>query len=456
MENCILGATGKNVALYVLLLSAVVASGAVYLGGCSSGGSSGSPQVNTSIQLSGSIGTGYTVTQKPGFFAKLFSFAEEAYAVGEPMVDKIVAVCFSDQNLTISEATIGNGKFSVDVDKGYPQLLVFLSGTTTVGIYRVDNGTDLDVFPLNSNSTNIDLGTVSLNGNRMEGTIPQTDLLNAISIDPTLAGAFGVMDNGLMRLSSLDVDGNGTLDVAENKYFEFKVSYEFKTTQSLAAIQGAFADHTLFSPDGYFYIYHDNGSLNSSLDWSTATLTTPAAIDGSTSWLQTMAFVAPDGGAGLNFTNAGNTNNFFLNPSTPPSGTYVITVNKLSGGTQALTFNNWQSRSVNVDTNMYDIYIPAIKLTMAGSRISKIDWQWWKRRSSDGTWVQPSDQELSLVIDGTWFEFGNPDPAGQRVSGELGLTTTGSVVPATQTYDAFFVRVAYWDKAGYGYGFDWR
>lgn len=407
------------------------------------------------IQLSGTVGTGYVLAERGGLIRDIFTFSKKAYAAALA-VDRIAAVSLVGHDLVVSNATLGDGTFSVSVDRDYPQLLVFLSGTTTVGIYRVDVGTDLDVFPLNAGSTNIDLGHVSLNGDRLEGTITRAELFQNININPDMATTYGAMDNEFMRLSSLDVDGNGVLDPEEGKYFDFRVSYEFKASQTLAEIQGAFVDPANVYPVGYFYLYHDHGSYNNSLIWSSATLSMPQAVDGASVWPQTAAFIASDGdgGATLNFGNTGHNPSIFFDPPAPPNGTCVITVNKQSGGTQTLTFSNFQSRII--DANMYEIYVPAINLTMSGGEISRIDWQWWKRRHSDGTWVQPDDQELSRMIYSGGFVLGNPDPSGNLVIGTIGITSRGSVVPTAQGFTPYFVRVYYNDKAGYEYGFDWR
>lgn len=456
----------------------------VFAAGCSKGGG-GSTQssddtgnnnttAGAKVTLSGTIGSGFTLAgaMRENSPVRPSPFSSEASAAALPIIDKILAVSLQTHGLLISEATFTNNAFSLDVDKGAPQLLVFLNGTTNIGIYQADAGTGLDAFPLKTATTgSIDLGAVSFDSalKRMTGTLNGTGLLSALGIDQGLAKAFGLMDNGLMRLSSLDVDGNGVLDATESRYMDFGIAYSFNSSETPTALMGAFASPQAVAPQGYTFMYHDNGPYSSGtnsalLNWSLATLTTPTAIDGLTLWPVCQDVncwnVDAQGSAGLNFVDYLNAQGLpsplFTTPSTPPTGTYVINVPYSSGtGTQTFTFNNVQSRAI--EANMYDVYVPSLKLTMDNSNhVSLIEWQWWKRQSSDGVWVQPTDAELAMVLDGNGYHLCSFNMGTECVNGTIGFTTTGSVVPPAQSFALFDVMVMYWEKSGYHYGFDWR
>lgn len=419
---------------------------------CSGGDSGSGPDLSNKIQLSGTMGTGYTAAAKSSFFAKFFSLAEEAYAVGEPVVDKILAI--SNDN-TIVMGTISGTSFSLLLEKGKPYLVVFLEGTTIVGIYKADGATDLDVFPLSSESSNLDLGTVSLSGGVLTGTVTSADILTALAIDPGIAAAYGIMDEGFLRFSSIDVDGNGVIDNAEHKQYELRLSYEFSSGQTFTDIKGSYSNRANAAFKGYMYFFNANPD-DTSLDWYTARLnsTTPISDAGgaSTSKLA-CAFPAPDAeGRHLDFYCGGSA----ISPSTPPGEDYTVTAAILSGGTKTFTFRNVLSQTIDT-TTLLNIYVPEIQLTVDGSnKVTRIDWKWWKNTNSG--WVQPSAGELSAVLNGdAGFELLASDwNETDRVRGTITLTPNGSVVPGPQTtWDPAHLRVTYYDKAGYDYGFEW-
>jgi len=460
----------KDTKVVTMIMVAVIITMLCFaIHGCSSKSSSGGSTTDSTtdtsggaepgkVVLSGTVGSGYTIAKaKPvGFFAKLFTFAKDAYAATSPTVDRILAVSFNQSNMIISEATFTNNAFSLSVDKNYPQLLVFLNGTTTIGTYKVDSTTDLDTFPLqDSLSTNIDLGTVSYDqaARKMSGTLTTTNLLAKLGVDQVLAKAFGLMDNGLMLLSSLDVDGNNVIDLKENKYFSFSLAYSLNSSEHPADMVGTYSDPGAVTYSGYSFMFRDNNGTYSSgtnsglLNWSLATFTTPTALDGSVTWGPN-SWSADATSAQLNFGP------LFTTPATPPSGTYVINVPYSSGsGTQHFTFNNVASRPI--DANLYDVYIPSLKLTKDGNNhVSLIEWQWWKRQSSDGSWIMPADAELGMVLGGNGFALCSFN--FECVNGAIGFTSTGSVVPPAQTFALFDVGILYWEKSGFHYGFDWR
>ena len=223
---------------------------------------------------------------------------------------------------------------------------------------------------------------------------------------------------------------------------QLDVDYEFNGGQSFTAIQGTFSNKDAISYKGYMY-YFSTCPVFSDYPWSTATLHSPAAINGGND--VTQCWFQEDGWSKtLNFYCGGSA----TSPAKPPEGTYQVNV-----GSTSYNFTGVTSRTI--DTTLNDIYMPVIKLTMDGSgKISHVEWQWWKKTA--GSWSQPSNSELMSAIEDAGFETSAAGWVGDRVHGDIATTSTGSVTPAAQSFTPGVFRVFYTDSAGYHYGFEWQ
>lgn len=440
------------------LVGALVLVLSISLAACggSSSTSSGTPSSNT-VTMSGSLDSS-TMTlasrEKPftRFLALLNPFGK-AHAVGET-VDNIVAV---SPDRTYITATKSGNNFSLSLTKGKPYMITFLRGTTIVGLYKVDETTGMDSLPLSTDSGDISVGTVSLNAGVAQGSLSSSSLLQTLGMTQSVATAYGVMDEGMTRLSSVDVDGNGTIDYLENKSYKLYVSYGFRYTSCAAPgsstgtaftnSQGNWSDKNLLLSCGYEYNFVANPDV-SSLNWNSATLNLPAAVGGVTSKLQGSSIVNSLG-RNIEFWPSGS-EGYATNPSTPPSGTYTITVNSATGGSPTtFTYNN--VRSQTIDANLNNIYVPITKLTLDGNgKVTLLEWQWWKKLNN--TWTQPSNDELATVLDFAQFEI-SAAGTNDNVEGSIGLTSTGSVIPDSQSFTPAKLGITYVDKAGYAYQF---
>ncbi len=224
-----------------------------------------------------------------------------------------------------------------------------------------------------------------------------------------------------------------------------RIGYEFNTGQSFANIQGAYSEETSASYKGYMY-YFDSSPDNPSIPWSMATLRSPAPINGSLvvtqCWNQKEGFNRV-----LNFYCGGEASS----PAKPPEGTYQVVA---TGST--FTFDGVTSKAIEADLS--NIYVPAVMLTMSGGKVTRIDWKWWKKAGPG--WVNPTDSELAGSLKEAGFEIGQVnwagDPSTSRVDGSLALTSTGSVVPPSQSFTPGVVRIHFSDKSGYNSGYEWR
>lgn len=167
---------------------------------------------------------------------------------------------------------------------------------------------------------------------------------------------------------------------------------------------------------------------------------------------------ASGSGTSVNFYCGGGsaTGNIATAPATPPAGTYVVRPDT----SHAYTFVGVSSQSIDA-TNLYNICVPSVELTVAAGQVTGLAYKWYKHDPATGSWVQPSDAELSAIMGSTTYEFGAAnwagDPTADRVSGSLPVAASGSVsVPAQSRFTAAVLRVTYNDAFGYGYGFEWR
>ena len=220
------------------------------------------------------------------------------------------------------------------------------------------------------------------------------------------------------------------------------IDYEIAGGQGFSTIQGTFSDKTFASYTGYMY-YFTTRPVFFDRPWDTATLHSPAAINGGNDMLQ--CYIQEDGlRVTLNFYCGGSA----TTPAKPPTGTYQVNV-----GSKTYTFNDVDSRIVGTDLD--NVFVPEVKLTVDGSgKVAQIDWRWWKKVS--GSWVTPSNSDLASELDSAGFEIGQTNWAGDRANGDIALTTTGQVIPPAQGFTPGAFRIYSSDKAGYHYGFEWR
>lgn len=447
----------------VMLIAGVLFIGCVAFNfvGCGGGGGGSSRSGSSSagnVILSGAL-DGQTVVGLPSYensflkhFCLLFS-PKNLYANGGADVNRIVAISSRGNSYTLTEATLNGNNFSLSVSKDKPYLLVFLNNTTIIGIYKVDSATDLDAFPLNSASSNIDMGTVSLSGTDViSGTISQAAIFNSIGITESLASAIGIMDDAMLRLAgSLDVDQNGSLDILENKWYPFIIHFEFDPG-SFTDMVNTFSAKVPITYTGYGFYMHMNPA-DLTLNWTAGgTLTSPATINNANNKPSLGgSLVGNQGSQDFYWDNLGT------NPVAPPQGTYVVTM-PISGSaiTKTYTFDN--VKSYGIDSNLYNIFIPSIKLNLDGNnKITTIEIQWWKKLFGTG-WVQPDTTELNMLLHDMTIETGpeNISVTVNNLNNPTAFTNQMTLTAPAQTQTPNYLRMIYTDKFGYVYGFSWN
>ncbi|MBI3813385.1 MAG: hypothetical protein HY279_02820 [Nitrospinae bacterium] len=434
--------------------------------GCGGSNSSSGSSGNGGLKISGRLDNSTLMmayAPPTGFLNKLLAFLspiQNAYTQVST-VDNIMAV--SPDGSYVFASKKGN-EFSLSLIKGKEYVVVFLNGTTIIGIYKLDKATDMDAILTSTNSIDTNLGTVSVTLGMAEGTISSTVLLQNLGITQDVATAFGVMDEGLVRFSNIDVDGNNAIDLLEGKFYTLKVGYQFRPTEQFDDLFTSYSNKDNINFAFYFYVYEGPGGQNDPADfalynWPNATLTPPGTI---TTKLGRVLTKLRNGTNDSNFMGDDDSVNYmndrYISPTRPPQGTYTLEIPLTNTGlTKTLTFQNVRSFDMTGASFNY-VYVPEVKLTKdIDGKITQIEWRWWKKAS--GIWVQPTDKELAAV----WYAatyFINTDNAGFNPKwSELPITAVGSltlnppVQPSTKTSKSF--QIGAQDKGRYSYSFDW-
>ncbi len=188
-------------------------------GGNDAGGTSG--EINT-ITVTGGFSDGSHAQSIwfNRFFAKLFP---SAYALDPNQVSKVIAF-FRDGVYVVS--TVTNGSFSIEVEKHSPVGMIFVGANDNfLGYVTLGNG--IDSLPLNyvkDNVTTIDLETLSSSGLVVEPS--HNPLGSEIPLSSEEQSALALADDMFVAIiKNPDVDGNGTIDFLEGKFFGLQILY---------------------------------------------------------------------------------------------------------------------------------------------------------------------------------------------------------------------------------------
>ena len=341
----------------------------------------GCGQTNSSSSSSSSSGN-YTIS------GKLSSLSvSSVHTSASSTVTHIVAI---DANGAKYLADLNaNGTFSLKVNSGHPSVLGFYnkegSAITLLG-YLKQSDVGWNSLPIiNPKDDSLDLGTVTIEASSKTAT-PSVDLSTLITkmnlASQATAAYYGSIDDNLVVLTNLDVDGNGLFDFQENKSYLFWADFGFKTSSQIQNMVGQYDDAYRPEIENYSYqLIFLEGSTSSTAGTS-ATLSRPS-------------------GSSLTGTAAANRTEWVFSfgqgitsPTQPPSGTYTAAVQ----GVGNYTLKNFQSSSVSTVGGKENIVYPVLKLTTdADGFVTKIDYKWKIVKS--GTVTDVSSDEIRTVED---------------------------------------------------------
>jgi hypothetical protein len=418
--------------------------------GCSSGGDgSSAPPALSKVTVSGTINAPFDLVSNKTLFDRIFaglSPAKNAYAM-IAAIDSILAI---SPDGMIVEASKSGQSFSLALPRDKSYVIVMLYHTNIAGIYKVNSTADLDSLPIGPNTPDFGLGLVSLAGGTATGDV---DVLPYLGLSTDMAAAIGNMDNGFTRYANVDADGDGTKDHLFGKQYRLFIGYQINGGQTYADIVSRWSTTASMHYDGYTFSASfkpgEHLSSNPTLSFELAKLHAPQNINLTNDLPVIGSFTFFDSEDIRVATFPTGTT-----PATPPAGMYTVAVPLMTGGTQTFTIRN--VRSQLIDANLKNVYVPLVRVTTdGGGHVTLIEWQWWKWLNGTD-WVQPTSTELAAVMDSSDNVNFNLMSRGCEIVARAPYTSTGSIVPPSDTCVPVIMEVSFFDKAGDGFRFYWH
>lgn len=477
-----------------LLNSLFIATMLIGLAACGGGGSSGggSSTAASSIQVSGNLdGTTIQAANKSIFHRIYAMFMPQSANASIPTITSIVARSGDGTSIT---GTLSGNAFTLNLPKNKTYMIYLLDNTTTLATLQLSPSTGLSAVPINSSSSNISLGTVSLSGTTAVPSSSESSILGSIGLTSSQASSLATRLVSMTWLKNVDVDSDGIIDFKENRFYMFFVNYwlgqgynfsvggqgnTFKaslggytpppTSTETAAGYSLSIQEELLSSSNYptfnttgIVASGGNGSNGSNTCLNVSILTPPSSItnhsDGENALNSNGTVNLCYSNPGLTFNGStyrtfqfGNAGDLLTAPVTPPQGTYVMSDSSLNNNT--LTFDNVQSISM---TSLNNIYFLTVKLTESGGNITSAAWQWMKYDSGSSSWVNvTSDAEIQSAIFSSAISISDSTAKNQtRVA--LNMTASGSVNVPAQNFTPVRLIVSYIDWGMYLYDVgDW-
>ncbi|MCX7738289.1 MAG: hypothetical protein N2Z80_02570 [Hydrogenothermaceae bacterium] len=358
----------------------------------SCGGSGGSNQNNINIpgsinipenqilikgRLSGLVGSR---NESGGIHAMLMKIFPNAFA----STSTIAKVLVFTQSGNFWVTNVNNGIFSVGVEKGTVVGLVFLDANNKfIGYLNLKK--DLDSLPLTklkSGVKEIDLKEIKLNGNTFTPSYIPLDQELEFSEDEKNSLEF--MDDFFSSVvKNPDVDGNGVVDLMENKFYRLGILYFVKagefgnkltpTLNQSVYINGFRLSFDAFDENRPQYVEF-TGPINS--DLNNAPSSQANTYPNSTTYFSPYIGYSP-----------GSTGN-----KIPPSGSYTVSYKGRSFVFNIPDQSSAPSRIV--------IAVPTVTLNQNGT-INKLNWV-YKMPAGNST-LSPTAviREIEVQIDGT-------------------------------------------------------
>ncbi len=169
----------------------------------------------TTIKLSGSLSA-----QVASLGSRILNFfIPSAYAFNISDVAKVIVFSRSGHYHT---SDVKNGSFSIDATLNEPVIVIFAGATNNyLGYYALPNGmASVPLVNVKNGITSIDLGNLSIAG---QVATSANDPLDQTTLDGNSKAA--LVKNGQFFSSmakNIDADGNGVIDVLENKYYRIQ------------------------------------------------------------------------------------------------------------------------------------------------------------------------------------------------------------------------------------------
>jgi len=338
--------------------------------------------------------------------AQITEYSNPHILVTQKHITRIVAI--GSNGNTYSTTPGSDGSFSLGLVKGVPYVLGFYSGTngTTLEGYLTVPSLGWQSLPIfDPSGSSADLGTLTVEAGTLE-VIPSITAaaLEALMQMTSEASFYGAIDDAMLNYLNIDVNKDGIPDYQQNKSLYLRL-FEMGgpgpdeiTSGEIPAMLGAnnYNDSYVPCPIGYQFALAGG---NAQTDKTHATLLAPLPdlSDGTSSYNTLNASVEITGDWWWIFFRSPN-DNLNTGPNTPPSGTYVATIESTSP--QTYVFDNCSFSGAYTLGSTDNIVYPVLNLETAegsiSTEITTVNYKWMK--SSGGFAVAATPQEVNAAV----------------------------------------------------------
>jgi len=380
---------------------------------------------------------------KLSLFDRIVSFIiPSAYALD---VSDVKTVIVFNTDGSFSAADVTNGSFSVNATASKPVGIVFAgSGNSYLGYLTFSNfSSNINSLPLQqagSDITEIDLGTLTSTGAVVESS--NNPFGSAIDLTADEQDMYAQLNSTFAAtIITPDVDGNGQVDLLENKFINLHIAYHYSAgsfsgsslTPAVSSVSGLCWNLVLCAADG-----GSNGGT-ALYNWTTSSV----------------LFTGPGMSTGLNNSSLSNDSKNWgsenVSTSCPTEGTYTIS----DGGVNTLTF--YITSQTDPLKNLI-LIVPTVTLNSDNNTMNKISWI-FKTMDNSAVISDPFKfiQGVKIQMNGTGTACTTPECTGQIYSSggnpsqwitELEHTFTCQNIIWTNVTT---INMVYWDIFGNQY-----
>jgi hypothetical protein len=425
------------------------------------------------LALFGCVGGGddFTITGRvaPGAVARTV-----ALAAPDRTITHVMAVDPETASPHSTLAAVGaDGSFELTVRPGTPYVLVFVDDTAVgadmaVGIFRA--GTLHSIAP--QLAGHIELGDVSIDPTTQTATsgLGYDELLTSLGLSAAGAEYLGAIDDLSLRYANPDIDGNGVIDLVENRSFAltFVVGSTLHSGSSTGRILTIDDITDKFLPDSgpdvatpvfdQTFVYAEYPAVFDSTVYVVAGGPATSLLNGGQYTVTEAAVAAMPSGysstiAGTGTVGWGAIYNFDQDPGLElpgSSGSPATLAFTLGGIGTSLTFTNVVTPTQESFAASGTLAV-FLRLDTTAGVYTSIDYRWMKRASAT-SWVPATAEEIALTIssDGAYVGFqhvGTTNGPGFAIP----ASASGTIVwdqRATRPDDICAMAVSYDDRLG--------
>jgi hypothetical protein len=343
------------------------------------------------------------ITFSGNFEGTSSSISRNAKGIPEGITD---VLAISTNNHYHRSKIDSNGNFSININKGYNYLFIFIDSSNNVkGTYKLDS-LALNSVPTHYASSSINGGSIANNGSKTyvpNKNFNVNEFLNqAGSLDVSEIGVVASASKQILALTNIDTDGNGVIDLEEDLFIRINFTQQWDYANSNAFSMNN-VNNQYFNlltlkqnpPDGFFTFFsiEQSKAQTSSIN---ITYPIPSNCTDSANGSKSENF-RPGGGLVPDGKGGKLTKSFYFNYNyncqdtsknkIPGTGTY-----KFVDGSKTYTFNNLEAYLIETNETFL---VPTIKFNVSNDIISSIEYKF--QRVSATKAEDATDREVNIV-----------------------------------------------------------